>query len=49
MFLYPKARLILSEIPRAFEGKIFSYTSNSFKSRWRKDIKNLGIKGSTFS
>ncbi|EPS1950631.1 site-specific integrase [Enterobacter kobei] len=42
--LSKKARLILSEIPRAFEGKIFSYTSNSFKSRWRKDIKNLGIK-----
>lgn len=42
--LSKKARLILSDIPRQFEGRIFNYTSNSFKSRWRKDIANLGIK-----
>ncbi|WP_334642988.1 site-specific integrase [Klebsiella aerogenes] len=41
--LSKKARLIFAEIPQSLGGKVFRYTSNSFKSRWRKDIKDLGI------
>ncbi|EPO9964567.1 site-specific integrase [Enterobacter roggenkampii] len=41
--LSKKARELLLGMEPKTSGRVFSFTSNSFKSKWRKSIKNLGI------